>query len=109
MRLALIVVAGCSTLVGGCVAPLIAGLAAGGGVLGVGEGTDALARRAQSGDDRLKHITAASLQISSADIATVGEKDRRGGILHWVAIRTNGETFRCEEGAGTAICSPLMP
>ena len=70
MRLSLIVVAGCSTLVGGCVAPLIAGLAAGGGVLGVGEGTDALARRAQSGDDRLKHITAASLGVSSADIAT---------------------------------------
>lgn len=104
---ALMLVATCSSLAGGCVAPLVAGAAAGAGVFGAGEGANALARREQASDARLRHITAASVSLSSDDITSISDKDWRGGILHWVAAINDGRRFRCESGAGTAICTPL--
>ncbi|HEY6815854.1 MAG TPA: hypothetical protein VI168_09980 [Croceibacterium sp.] len=101
----LIAMAG-SVLVAGCAAPLVAGLAAGAGVLGVGAGTEALSKREMADDDRLRHISAASLGISSTDLATISGKDWRGDILYWVATDVDGRRFRCEYGAGTAHCVP---
>lgn len=100
------VLASCSMLAAGCAAPLLAGAAAGAGVFGAGEATDALARRELSNDDRLRHISAASLGVGSQAIADISDRDWRGGILHWVAITRDGQRFNCESGAGTAICTP---
>lgn len=102
----LLFIAACSTLTGGCVAPLLAGAAAGAGIFGVGEGADALMRREQMGDARLRHISAAALGVGSGDITTITDKDWRDGILHWNVVRRDGQRFQCESGAGTAICTP---
>ena len=47
-------VAVASLMTAGCGAPLIAGLASGAGVFGVGEGTNALMRRENARDSRLR-------------------------------------------------------
>lgn len=104
---AFLLAAVCSTLTSGCVAPLLAGAAAGAGVFGVNEGISALQRRELAGDDRLRHISASSLNISSDDIASISDKNWRGSILHWVVTHRNGRRFRCEAGAGSGNCTPF--
>jgi len=93
----------------GCVAPLIAGAAAGAGVFGVNEGIAALTRRDLADDSRLRHLTAASLEMSSDDIPTISDKDWRGDVLHWIATTRTGDRFRCESGHGSALCTPVRP
>lgn len=70
---------------------------------------DALTKRELASDDRLRHISGASLGVSSQDIAGISDKDWRGGILHWVATKRDGQRFKCESGAGSGICTPYTP
>ena len=105
----LVFVAISSFLASGCVAPLLAGAAAGAGVFGVNEGIAALTRRELADDNRLRHVTAASLQMSSEDIPTISDKEWHGDVLHWIATTRTGDRFRCEAGHGSGFCTPVRP
>lgn len=79
------------------------------GCLGSGRPRKPLIDGTLANDDRLRHLSAASIGTSSHDIATIGEKDWRRDILHWVATTRDGRWLRCEAGTGSAICSPHLP
>lgn len=92
--------------IGGCVASELVGAAAGAVDWGADElGTDT-GRRYAAREDRLRRISAETLNIGVAEIRDISGREWRGGMLHWVATTRAGQRYRCESGAERAACTP---
>jgi hypothetical protein len=84
-------------LLSGCLPAIIAG-----------EVINGERRSDRAADDRLRPLTALALGIQAADVAVLGNKDWRDGVLHWTAATTDGRRYACQATGEdtTARCTP---